>query len=224
MAWRGLPDLACGPGERLPPSQTAARPAAPRPGRTAVRSGAHHRDPCGPGGQPVPWRGPSKGLGPSAHEGHPHLAAPGAAADARARSAGAIPDRFTTRTTQPRRHDHSGDHRHAVGHRHDHRLDRRRAGRRVRGGGSSQCRVRRPSCRRQGTRFEALEPLRQGVREHFGGFSKGIASGLAVRHDHGSQYMSRASRRSCGSLGSRVRLLSCGRRKGMAVRSGSSAR
>src|SRR5215210_2837856 len=45
---------------------------------------------------------------------------------------------------------------------------------------------------RQGTRFEALEPLRQGVREHFGGFSKEIASGLSVRHDHGSQYMSRA--------------------------------
>ena len=45
---------------------------------------------------------------------------------------------------------------------------------------------------RHGTRFEALEPLRQGVREHFGGFSQGIASGLSVRHDHGSQYMSRA--------------------------------
>jgi transposase InsO family protein len=45
---------------------------------------------------------------------------------------------------------------------------------------------------RQATRFEALEPLRQGVREHFGGFSKGIASGLSVRHDHGSQSMSRA--------------------------------
>src|SRR6478609_5584154 len=45
---------------------------------------------------------------------------------------------------------------------------------------------------RQATRFEALEPLRQGVREHFGGFANGIASGLSVRHDHGSQYMSRA--------------------------------
>src|SRR5829696_3767467 len=45
---------------------------------------------------------------------------------------------------------------------------------------------------RQGTRFEALEPLRQGVREHFGGFAQGIASGLSVRHDHGNQYMSRA--------------------------------
>jgi transposase InsO family protein len=40
------------------------------------------------------------------------------------------------------------------------------------------------------TRFEALEPIRQGVRRHFGAFGKGIARGLAVRHDHGSQYMS----------------------------------
>ncbi len=39
------------------------------------------------------------------------------------------------------------------------------------------------------TRFEALEPLRQGVRRHFGGLAKGIARGLSVRHDHGSQYM-----------------------------------
>jgi putative transposase len=42
---------------------------------------------------------------------------------------------------------------------------------------------------RSADRFEALEPLRQGVRRHFGGFAKGIARGLAVRHDHGSQYM-----------------------------------
>ena len=40
------------------------------------------------------------------------------------------------------------------------------------------------------TRFEALEPIRQGVRQHFGGFAKGLARGLSVRHDHGSQYMS----------------------------------
>jgi putative transposase len=39
------------------------------------------------------------------------------------------------------------------------------------------------------TRFEALEPVRQGVRRHFGGFAKGVAHGLSVRHDHGSQYM-----------------------------------
>jgi putative transposase len=40
------------------------------------------------------------------------------------------------------------------------------------------------------TRFEALEPIRQGVRRHCGGFAQEIAYGLAVRHDHGSQYMS----------------------------------
>jgi transposase InsO family protein len=41
-----------------------------------------------------------------------------------------------------------------------------------------------------GNRFEALEPIRQGVREHFGGFDAGVATGLAIRHDHGSAYMS----------------------------------
>jgi putative transposase len=43
---------------------------------------------------------------------------------------------------------------------------------------------------KSGNRFEALEPLRQGVREHFGGFARGIAVGLAIRHDHGGAYMS----------------------------------
>ena len=39
------------------------------------------------------------------------------------------------------------------------------------------------------SRFEALEPLRQGVRRHFGAFAKNSACGLALRHDHGSQHM-----------------------------------
>jgi putative transposase len=43
---------------------------------------------------------------------------------------------------------------------------------------------------RRGTRFEALEPLRQGVRRHFGAIGKDVARGLSIRHDHGSQYMS----------------------------------
>jgi len=42
----------------------------------------------------------------------------------------------------------------------------------------------------RGTRFEALEPIRQGVREHLGAFGRGVAEGLSLRHDHGSQYMS----------------------------------
>jgi transposase InsO family protein len=42
-----------------------------------------------------------------------------------------------------------------------------------------------------GTRFEALEPIRQGVRVHFGGCAARVAVGLALRHDHGTQYTSR---------------------------------
>jgi transposase InsO family protein len=43
---------------------------------------------------------------------------------------------------------------------------------------------------RSADRFEALEPVRQAVRERFGGFGKDIAGGLQLRHDHGSQYVS----------------------------------
>ena len=39
-------------------------------------------------------------------------------------------------------------------------------------------------------RFEALEPIRQAVREQFGSFSAGVAAGVRLRHDHGSVYMS----------------------------------
>src|SRR5262249_36597816 len=54
---------------------------------------------------------------------------------------------------------------------------------------------------RSGNRFEALEPLRQGVREHFGGFDAGIARGLSLRHDHGSAYMSDDFQRELTLLG-----------------------
>jgi transposase InsO family protein len=40
------------------------------------------------------------------------------------------------------------------------------------------------------TRHEALEPIRQGVREAFNGYEGKVAAGLSVRHDHGSQYAS----------------------------------
>jgi putative transposase len=43
---------------------------------------------------------------------------------------------------------------------------------------------------RRADRFEALEPVRQAVRERFGAFAKAIAVGLQLRHDHGSQYVS----------------------------------
>ena len=41
---------------------------------------------------------------------------------------------------------------------------------------------------KKGDRWAALEPIRQGVRTHMGGFGKAIALGLGLRHDWGSQY------------------------------------
>ena len=54
---------------------------------------------------------------------------------------------------------------------------------------------------RQATRFEALEPIRQGMRRCFGGFAQGIGRGRSLRHDHGSQYMSDAFQRELTFLG-----------------------
>jgi transposase InsO family protein len=51
------------------------------------------------------------------------------------------------------------------------------------------------------TRFEALEPLRQAVREYLGGFRQGAAQGLALRHDHGSQYLADAFQHEIRFLG-----------------------
>ena len=42
---------------------------------------------------------------------------------------------------------------------------------------------------RHGTRFEALEPLRQAVRSSFGEYREGIANSLELRHDHGSMFI-----------------------------------
>ena len=44
---------------------------------------------------------------------------------------------------------------------------------------------------RSANRFEALEPVRQGVHRCFGTIAPGVAHGLKLRHDHGSNYMSR---------------------------------
>ena len=76
-----------------------------------------------------------------------------------------------------------------MGHGHDCHDDRGR-------GGGVRVRGRRSLCDRvclhaaaRGNRFEALEPIRQGVRERFGDIGDGIARGLRLRHDHGSNYL-----------------------------------
>ncbi len=72
------------------------------------------------------------------------------------------------------------------------------------------------------TRFEALEPIRQGVREYFRGFAKGVAPGLAVRHDHGSQYMADAFQNELAFSASKARRRSCARPRETAAPSASS--
>lgn len=54
---------------------------------------------------------------------------------------------------------------------------------------------------KRATRFEALEPIRQGVRQHFRAFDKDVARGLRLRHDHGSQYLSDDFQREIRFLG-----------------------
>ena len=44
----------------------------------------------------------------------------------------------------------------------------------------------RPSA---GPDLRPLEPIRQGVRERFGEIGDGVARGLRLRHDHGSNYL-----------------------------------
>ena len=87
--------------------------------------------------------------------------------------------RLTQRAAQP-------------GHRSDHHVDRRGTSRRVHCSRPPQRRVRRHLRRAPGDPLRRLEPVRQGVRHSFEPFAKNVAQGLAVRHDHGSRYMSDA--------------------------------
>jgi putative transposase len=54
---------------------------------------------------------------------------------------------------------------------------------------------------RHGTRFEALEVVRQAVKHSFGAFKERVAKGLAIRHDHGSQFISDAYQKELKFLG-----------------------
>lgn len=53
----------------------------------------------------------------------------------------------------------------------------------------------------RGSRFEALEPVRQAVTEVFGGADENLAAGVRLRHDHGSVYTSEYFQREIGFLG-----------------------
>ena len=46
------------------------------------------------------------------------------------------------------------------------------------------------TCAKSATRFAALEPIAQGLRQMYGSVEADVARGLALRMDHGSQYLS----------------------------------
>ena len=72
-------------------------------------------------------------------------------------------------------------------------------------------------------RFEALEPLRQGVRRHFGGFAKERRPRpLGPPRPRLASTWPTTSRRSSASWASRARRRSCGRRRATAAPSASS--
>jgi transposase InsO family protein len=51
------------------------------------------------------------------------------------------------------------------------------------------------------SRWEALDPIRQGVARHFGPLEARAAAGPTLRHDHGSNYMSGDFQREIKFLG-----------------------
>ena len=77
---------------------------------------------------------------------------------------------------------------------------------------------------KRGNRFEALEPIRQGIRERFGGIGEGVARGLRLRHDHGSNYLADDFQQEVAFFGIESSPTSCGSPKATASRSASSAR
>jgi hypothetical protein len=144
-------------------------------GRGDAGCGAAGCDPRRPRGQPFPWRRAPQGLGQAAPRRRAHVSTLGAAADARAWPARAVARPSDARPALPRRHHHPcGRHLgHGPGHHHHQR-------------GPSGVFVALDHCSAEcvglhaaerANRFEALEPIRQGVRRCFGAFGKGVVRG-----------------------------------------------
>jgi len=76
---------------------------------------------------------------------------------------------------------------------------------------------------KRGTRFEPLEPVRRAVHEEFGSFAEGVARGVRLRHDHGSQFMSDDSQGEVAFLGMESSPPLSENRKATAASSASSA-
>ncbi len=59
---------------------------------------------------------------------------------------------------------------------------------------------------KKGHRFNAMEPVKQGLKKHYGSLTAAIAAGLSLRTDHGSQYTSDAFQRELKHFGIRQSL------------------
>ena len=75
---------------------------------------------------------------------------------------------------------------------------------------------------RSANRFEALEPVRQGVHRCFGAIAPRVARGLKLRHDHGPTTCQATSRTKSNAWGSKLRPPSCENPRAMASQSDSS--
>ena len=74
------------------------------------------------------------------------------------------------------------------------------------------------------SRWEALEPIRQGVSRHFGGVGPDTALGLILRHDHGSTTCRTTSKRDQMLRYRRLHRLSCATPRAMVWPNGLSGR
>ena len=149
-------------GDRATARDAVARLTAPRAGR------CRHARCWWPSTRSltVSWRRVPESVGEAAGRKDPHLAGTGATVDAGARPPGPVPRGSCTRPEGTWWNDHHGSPRRDVGDGHDVHGDGRRGGDlRLRGRRSLYDRVHRSPCGQAGTRFEALEPIRQGVRE-----------------------------------------------------------
>ena len=119
-----------------------------------------------------------------------------------------------------RRDHHHRDARRDVGHRHDGHRDGRQ--------GAAFVFVAVDHCAtaciglhaaKRGTRFEALEPIRQGIRERFGGIGAGVARGLRLLTTTGRTTWPTIFNRRSRSSASKAPRASCGSPKATASRS-----
>src|SRR2546425_1637402 len=169
---------------------TPASAAAARTEDGVQRRDIDRKDPRGPGGLAVLWRGPSQSVGAAALSGGAHVEGTRAAADAQSAVARAV-----AHAAEGRESAHGNNHHRAAQQvwASDHTATATVED------GQVTVFVAVDHCTtecvglhaaKKATRFEALEPLRQGVRDYCGGFRAGAAAGIRNRHDHGSQYLS----------------------------------